>query len=261
MNNHTERGCKKPAPDTNQSTPVTNHVDHTNHVKNSIASQSKKIIWLSRHGQSEYNLEDKIGGNPPLSDRGIQYAQKLFEWFRGEFAPYTDKLEIWTSTLKRTHETVQYFSIQFRQFPALDELNAGICDGMTYEEIKQNMPEVHNARTADKLNYRYPEGESYVDVASRVKPILRELEKNENPVLVVAHQGVIRTILGHFIQTPEHELPHLEVPLETVFQLELMKDGSYKETRFNLKCGSIKLINSGSLTSNQALDDIPPSSS
>lgn len=30
------------------------------------------------------------------------------------------------------------FQIQWR---ALDEINAGVCDGMTYEEIKKNMPE------------------------------------------------------------------------------------------------------------------------
>lgn len=27
------------------------------------------------------------------------------------------------------------------QWRALDEINAGVCDGMTYEEIKKNMPE------------------------------------------------------------------------------------------------------------------------
>jgi 6-phosphofructo-2-kinase/fructose-2,6-biphosphatase len=27
------------------------------------------------------------------------------------------------------------------QWRALDEINAGVCDGMTYEEVKKNMPE------------------------------------------------------------------------------------------------------------------------
>lgn len=31
-----------------------------------------------------------------------------------------------------------FWQIQWR---ALDEINAGVCDGMTYEEIKKNMPE------------------------------------------------------------------------------------------------------------------------
>lgn len=34
--------------------------------------------------------------------------------------------------------TIYICQIQWR---ALDEINAGVCDGMTYEEIKKNMPE------------------------------------------------------------------------------------------------------------------------
>lgn len=37
---------------------------------------------------------------------------------------------------------------------ALDEINAGICDGMTYEDIAQRYPEEYAARKKDKLRYR-----------------------------------------------------------------------------------------------------------
>ena len=38
-------------------------------------------IWLSRHGQSEYNVLGKIGGNPPLSEAGSEYARlACHEW-------------------------------------------------------------------------------------------------------------------------------------------------------------------------------------
>jgi 6-phosphofructo-2-kinase / fructose-2,6-biphosphatase 3 len=36
----------------------------------------------------------------------------------------------------------------------LDEINAGACDGMTYEEIAERMPEEFQARKKDKLRYR-----------------------------------------------------------------------------------------------------------
>ena len=41
----------------------------------------------------------------------------------------------------------------------MDEIDAGICDGMTYEEIAEKMPDVSAARKKDKLGYRYPKGE------------------------------------------------------------------------------------------------------
>ena len=40
----------------------------------------------------------------------------------------------------------------------LDEIQAGIFDGMTYAEIEQNMPEEFAARKADKLGYRCAQG-------------------------------------------------------------------------------------------------------
>ena len=39
-----------------------------------------RTIYLSRHGQSEYNVLKKIGGNSSLSDRGEQYSQSLADW-------------------------------------------------------------------------------------------------------------------------------------------------------------------------------------
>jgi hypothetical protein len=72
---------------------------------------------------------------------------------------------------------------------ALDEIDAGICDGMTYEEIKKKMPEEYAARNANKLRYKYPQGESYIDVMQRLEPVLFELERSKAPVLVVSHQA------------------------------------------------------------------------
>lgn len=50
---------------------------------------------------------------------------------------------------------------------SLDELDAGVCDGMTYEEIAESFPEDYAARDDDKFNYRYRGGESYRDVVIR----------------------------------------------------------------------------------------------
>ena len=34
-------------------------------------------IYISRHGQSEYNMLGKLGGNPPLTSYGNEYATRL----------------------------------------------------------------------------------------------------------------------------------------------------------------------------------------
>ena len=43
-------------------------------------SAAPQVIYLSRHGQSEYNVLGKIGGNPPLSEFGDTYAERLGKW-------------------------------------------------------------------------------------------------------------------------------------------------------------------------------------
>jgi hypothetical protein len=45
-------------------------------------------------------------------------------------------LQVWTSTLQRTMQTASYLKFEKKTWKSLDELDAGVCDGMTYEEIE-----------------------------------------------------------------------------------------------------------------------------
>ena len=86
---------------------------------------------------------------------------------------------------QRTISTARHFEVEKIQLPTLDEIDAGICDGMTYDSIAREMPEEFAARSADKYHYRYPQGESYVDVVARLESVLLELERIDRPVLVI----------------------------------------------------------------------------
>jgi len=124
-------------------------------------------------------------------------------------------LTVWTSTLRRTIQTAEGLPYNKLQWKALDELDAGVCDGMTYEEIEEEFPEDFRNRDADKFNYRYRGGESYRDVVVRLEPVIMELERQEN-VLVVCHQAILRCVLGYFMSLPQEELPYVDIPLHTV---------------------------------------------
>lgn len=75
-------------------------------------------------------------------------------------------------------------------------------------------------RDHEKLKYRYPHGESYIDVIQRLIPILTQLEC-ENNVLTVSHQAILRCVLGYFLETPLEEIPYLHVPLHTIIKVTL----------------------------------------
>jgi len=179
---------------------------------------STRPIWLTRHGESRFNPENRIGGDPPLSPRGEAYGRRLAEYVGRSFAP-EDELEVWTSTLRRAVQTGAFVTRNALPWRSLDEIDAGVCDGMTYDEIRERMPEEYAARARDKLRYRYPMGESYQDVIQRLDRVIIELERHRNPVLVVAHQAVLRALYAYFVDLPPERCPHVSIPLDTVIQL------------------------------------------
>ena len=89
------------------------------------------------------------------------------------------------------------YNKQEENWKALNEIDAGICEGMTYEEIQDKYPRDFALRDQDKFHYRYPSGESYQDLVARLEPVIMELERQEN-VMVICHQAVMRCLLAYF---------------------------------------------------------------
>ncbi|EFN55319.1 hypothetical protein CHLNCDRAFT_134300 [Chlorella variabilis] len=172
------------------------------------------MIWLTRHGESQFNTQGKIGGNSPLSQRGQMYAQLLPEILNSRIPRAADgkqyPVAVWTSTLQRTIITASGLPYPKVQWKALDEIQAGMCDGMTYEEVAQDMPHEFGLRRKDKLRYRYPSGESYMDVIQRLEPVVTEVEREKECVVIVSHQAVLRALYGYFMNQPLEERGLLE---------------------------------------------------
>lgn len=177
-----------------------------------------RSIWLVRHGESTFNVEDRVGGDSGLSERGQELARSLAAHVRS-LGLDRQGLRVWTSTLRRTKETAAPLGLPTEEWRALDEIDAGDCDGMTYDEIRTTLPKEHAARREAKLTYRYPRGESYVDVIRRLEPVIVELERERRPVLVVSHQAVLRALYAYLMDRPPKEVPYLPVPLHTLVKL------------------------------------------
>jgi broad specificity phosphatase PhoE len=222
---------------------------------------SPHSFYLTRHGQSEYNDLGRIGGDSGLTQHGINYAKKLAEFVEKKIVLNDNGNEIparlWTSTMRRTKETSQFIKqtkliIKTKDDPSLeyewvqmrprawfhlDELFAGACDGMTYEEIEQKFPDEWELRSGDKLAYRYPRGESYLDVIARLEPIIIEMERHEEPLLIIAHQGILRIIYAFYMGLSRADAPYVSIPLNTVVEL-VPAAYSCKETVSIVSAGS-----------------------
>ena len=201
-------------------------------------------FYLTRHGQSEYNAVGRIGGDSGLSSHGDKYAQILAEWVEENVTREKDTRQpiptrLWTSSMRRTRETTKYInSYKFkrpdehdpllqhewaqmrpRAWHHLDELFAGSFDGMTYEEIEKAHPEEFARRGKDKLVYRYPRGESYLDVIARLEPMIIEMERHREPLVIVGHQGILRIIYAFYMGLGRADAPYVSIPLHTVVHL------------------------------------------
>ncbi|RKP08626.1 6-phosphofructo-2-kinase-domain-containing protein [Thamnocephalis sphaerospora] len=185
---------------------------------------SRRCIFFSRHGESMFNVEGKIGGDSLLSPRGEQYANALPQLIKDNLG--SENLTVWTSTMRRTIQTASKLPYPKLQWKALDELNAG-----------EKYPEDYANRDDDKFNYRYRGGESYRDVVLRLEPVMMELERQHN-ILIIGHQAILRCIYAYFMNLPRDELPYIRVPLHTVIRLAPKAYGC-EETRFRVNIEAV----------------------
>ena len=77
---------------------------------------------------------------------------------------------------------------------------------MTYEQIRTAYPQEYKRRQENKLRYRYPGGESYLDVKERCHRVLMKLIGSRNSILVVGHKAVLRVIMAYFLDLPAEDI-------------------------------------------------------
>lgn len=126
-----------------------------------------RSIYFSRHGESIFNVQGKIGGtllfilkigDSMLSPRGMEFSNQLPAVIKSLIGQ--DRLTIWTSTLRRTIQTASTLSKDYSiiQWKQLDEIDSGVCDGLSYDAIEKLYPSDYLERESNKFNYRYHGG-------------------------------------------------------------------------------------------------------
>ncbi|XP_052397309.1 6-phosphofructo-2-kinase/fructose-2,6-bisphosphatase 2 [Carassius gibelio] len=215
-----------------------------NHVQDYIQSKivyylmnihvQKHSIYICRHGESQHNVQGYIGGDCELSSRGKEFSKALRGFLENQKIP---DLKVFTSQLRRTIQTAEELGVPYEQWKILNEIDAGIYEEMTYEQIKETCPDEYYLRDQDKYHYRYPGGESYQDLVQRLEPVIMELERQGN-VLVICHQAVMRCLLAYFLDKSADDLPYLKCPLHVVLKLTPVAYGC-KVDMFNLKVEAV----------------------
>jgi len=186
-----------------------------------------KLILL-RHGQSQWNLENKFTGwkNVPLTEKGEMEAKKAGKLIK------KNKIHIdfiFSSVLERANKTAEIAikeanlqnlinnnKLIMTKHEDLNERDYGDLVGLNKEETanKFGKEQVHIWRRS--YDTPPPNGESLKDVVERVSPYFKKnikplLDQNNN-VLIAAHGNSLRAMMIELGMYKPEEISSIELP-------------------------------------------------
>jgi len=185
-------------------------------------------LYLVRHGQVEGHCEPRYNGQADVALTDIGTEQYFI---LKERLAETRISACYTSDLTRCRIGAGIICEQFDIDPVhrqeLREVNIGLWEGLTWQQIQSRWPDEWKARLSDLVNYRVPEGENLIDVRDRVMPVLHEvLERHAGQeILLVAHGGVNRIILLNAIGAPLSAMFNIEQSYGCLNIIDYFADG------------------------------------
>jgi alpha-ribazole phosphatase len=152
-------------------------------------------IYLVRHTET-------------ICEKGICYGQSdvniaepFEEIFKNILLQLPQEAIIFSSPLKRCATLAQYIqanikAISYQEDHRLMEMNFGDWELKNWNDIP---PEQLNPWMEDFVNIKVSNGESFIDLHDRTDDFLRNQISKEitEPIIIVAHAGIIRSILCH----------------------------------------------------------------
>jgi broad specificity phosphatase PhoE len=228
------------------------------HVRASTTEVGMGTLWLVRHAESEGNLADDKArdagaerldlthrdADMPLSPTGREQAAALGRAWRrrGEeqqptrilSSPYERALQTATCAA----EAAGWDHLELERDERLRERDLGMLDGFTKHGIEARFPEEAERRAwLGKFYYRPPGGESWADVAGRIRAVLEANAPSDHErLLVVSHQAVImvaRYVLESLTEQQVLEIDGSEVIANTALTTYAGADGRLRLRSFN----------------------------
>ncbi|MGL5648382.1 MAG: histidine phosphatase family protein [Clostridium sp.] len=159
-------------------------------------------IYLTRHGQTEWNLEKRLQGrgNSPLTKFGVERAEELSKRIEG-----MELDKIYTSPIERAYKTAEIIKgkkeVEFLEEEALMEMSFGDFEGQKIDDLAKmdndfDMSLIMTGNTEIKA----PNGETLEEVRSRVKNIMDKIIKEDDGknILIVTHGITLKALMHYF---------------------------------------------------------------
>ena len=190
-------------------------------------------LVLLRHGQSQWNLENRFTGwiDVPLSAQGREEAMaaaKQLNGYRLDRA-FTSRLVRATDTLRIVLADIGQGQIPIEENQALNERMYGDLQGLNKEETVKQYGAQQVEVWRRSYDVRPPGGESLQDTAARVLPYYQErihpaLEKGDT-VLIVAHGNSLRALVMYLEHLSPQQIVKLSIPTGALFVYAVADNG------------------------------------
>jgi len=173
-----------------------------------IKNSASTTLFAVRHGETEWNTIGRQQGhlNSPLSESGIRQAYAVAEGLSSK-----EIKVIYSSNLGRALQTATIIAnrlgLNINLDSRLRERNLGILQGLTIDEFREQYPEENMKFRSNDPDYQLPGGESINQRHHRCISCCSELAKRNygRKILIVAHGGVISSLLYHALRIPLEE--------------------------------------------------------
>lgn len=192
-----------------------------------------KLI-LVRHGQSQWNLENRFTGwtDVPLTDKGRNEARLGAETIREiRFdQAFTSDLKRAQETLKIILEVTHQTGIVVEHDKALNERNYGELQGLNKTETAEKYGKEQVRIWRRSYAIAPPGGESLKDTAARTLPYfiakILPLVKSGKNILVAAHGNSLRSIVMQLDDLTEDQVTKLELATGTPIVYDIDEKGA-----------------------------------
>jgi len=188
----------------------------------------KTNMFLVRHGETEWNKQNRLQGNQdsPLTSNGIQQALAV----KRSLGQHRIDLAF-VSPLKRARDTLEIIlkddDIDAEVSNRLREINLGPWEGKIRSETRISHPEAYNAFWKKQAQFNLEGAETFQSLQKRVvKELDAIFQKGENRnILVVSHWIAIKVALAHYLSISLSQLSDIADPENGSF-IHLSKQGS-----------------------------------
>jgi len=206
---------------------IKNSIPYYDQIRDFLVTDTIRRLYLIRHGETFFNTENRIGGDSELTEKGLAQARDLAHFFRNKEVPL-----IFTSDKKRTVQTAEPIkALQKKctiiQLPEFNEIDSGICEGMSYSEIRDKYPFIYSDRKKDKYSYIYPDGEGYATMKERIDRGINKvlyLSKSSSNIMIIGHRAANRMILSHFLFRREEDVPYIYIPQDKFYFISVTQN-------------------------------------